>query len=222
MTFVNEPIAIVGTGCRFPGDSTSPSRLWDLLSQPRDVQSKIDRFNSGNFYNADGHRHGTSNVRDAYLLTEDPRTFDAQFFNISAGEADSIDPQHRILLETVYESLESAGASMESLRGSSTAVYVGVMCDDYTDIVYHDSENIPTYAATGSARSILSNRISYFFDWHGPSMTIDTACSSSLIAVHQAVQVLRTGESRVAVAGGANLIFGPSKLESLRVALAGS
>lgn len=211
MNYPHEPIAVIGTGCRFPGDSRTPSKLWDLLSAPRDVQSKIDRFRADNHYNADGHRHGTSNVRHAYLLAEDPRAFDAQFFNISAGEAETVDPQHRVLLETVYEALETGGISLESLRGSSTAVYVGVMCDDYTDVVYHDHANIPTYAATGSARSILSNRVSYFFDWHGPSMTIDTACSSSLIAVHQGVQVLRSGESRVAVAGGANLIFGPSK-----------
>lgn len=211
MPYTNEPIAVVGTGCRFPGESSTPSKLWSLLEKPRDVLSRIDRFNAENFYHADGHHHGASNVRDAYLLTEDPKAFDAQFFNISASEADNIDPQHRLLLETVYEGLESAGIPMESLQGSQTAVYVGVMCDDYTDVLYNDGEAIPTYAATGSARSILSNRISYFFDWHGPSMTIDTACSSSLIAVHQGVQALRSGDSRVAVAGGANLIFGPSK-----------
>lgn len=142
-------------------------------------------------------------------MAEDPRLFDPQFFGISAGEAESIDPQQRVLLEAVYESVESAGLKLESLQGSNTAVYVGVMCDDYAEILYHDIESIPTYAATGSARSIISNRISYVFDWRGPSMTIDTACSSSLIAVHQAAQVLRSGESSVAVAAGTNLIFGP-------------
>ena len=210
MSPANEPIAVIGSGCRFPGDSTSPSKLWNLLRQPRDVLSKIDRFQSDGYYHPDGHHHGTSNVRDSYLLSEDPRVFDPQFFKIQPGEAESIDPQQRLLLETVYESVEAAGLTIESLQGSSTAVYVGVMCDDYSTILYHDVESIPTYAATGSARSILSNRISYYFDWHGPSMTIDTACSSSLVAVHQAAQVLRSGQSRVAVAAGANLIFGPS------------
>ncbi|KAI1495559.1 hypothetical protein F5X99DRAFT_415001 [Biscogniauxia marginata] len=210
MSCTNEPIAVVGSGCRFPGESTSPSKLWDLLRNPRDVQRKIDRFKADNFYNQDGHHHGASNVLSAYLLSGDPRLFDAQFFNIPTSEAEAIDPQQRVLMETVYESLEAAGLSIESLAGSQTAVYVGVMCDDFSQIVYGDSENIPTYAAIGSARSILSNRVSYFFNWHGPSMTIDTACSSSLVAVHQAVQTLRSGESPVAVAAGTNLIFGPT------------
>ncbi|RYO86086.1 hypothetical protein DL764_009059 [Monosporascus ibericus] len=217
MPYIKEPIAVVGSGCRFPGGASSPSKLWDLLRDPKDVQRQIDRFRADNFYDQDGHYHGASNVLAAYLLAEDTKKFDAQFFNIPLSEAEAIDPQQRLLLETVYESLEAAGLSMESLSGSNTAAYVGVMCDDFSQIemltqdeVYGDSEDIPTYAATGSARSILSNRISYFFNWHGPSMTIDTACSSSLIAVHQAVQVLRSGESPVAIAAGTNLIFGPT------------
>lgn len=210
-SYKNEPIAIIGSGCRFPGDSSRPSKLWDLLSDPRDILRKIDRFRADNWYNKDGHHHGASNVLDSYLLSEDTRVFDAQFFSISASEAEAIDPQQRLLMETVYEALEASGSSIESLSGSKTAAYVGVMCDDFSQIVYGDGENVPTYAATGSARSIISNRISYFFNWHGPSMTIDTACSSSLIAVHQAVQVLRSGECPVAIAAGTNLIFGPSE-----------
>ncbi|KAH6677230.1 thiolase-like protein [Halenospora varia] len=149
------------------------------------------------FYNRDGHYHGASNVQDSYLLSEDPRLFDAQFFNIPPGEAESIDPQQRLILETVYEAVESSGLVLEALRGSNTAVFVG--------IIIH-----PTYAATGTARSILSNRVSFVFDWRGPSMTIDTACSSSSVATHQAMQVLRSGSSSVAVAAGANLIFAPN------------
>lgn len=210
-SYKNEPIAVIGSGCRFPGDSSRPSKLWELLSDPRDVLRKIDRFRADNWFNKDGHHHGASNVLDSYLLAEDTRVFDAQFFSISASEAEAIDPQQRLLMETVYEALEASGASIESLSGSNTAAYVGVMCDDFSSIVYGDTENVPTYAATGSARSIISNRISYYFNWHGPSMTIDTACSSSLIAVHQAVQVLRSGECPVAIAAGTNLIFGPSK-----------
>ncbi|KAI0199936.1 polyketide synthase PksB [Astrocystis sublimbata] len=99
---------------------------------------------------------------------------------------------------------------MESLRGSSTAVYVGMMCDDWSSMVFRDWESLPTYSATGVARSIVSNRISYFFDWHGPSMTLDTACSSSLVAVHHAIQALRSGESTIAVASGTNLILSPA------------
>ena len=114
-------------------------------------------------------------------------------------------------METVYESLEAAGLTIEGMQGSDTAVYVGLMCEEYSGIVAADVDQIPRYVATATARSIMSNRISYFFDWHGPCMTIDTACSSSLVAVHQAVQTLRDGTSKVAVAAGSNLLLGPCK-----------
>ncbi|KAI9661732.1 MAG: putative Hybrid PKS-NRPS biosynthetic cluster [Bathelium mastoideum] len=206
-----EPIAIVGSACRFAGGADSPSKLWELLRNPRDLLKEIpnERFNPNGYYHKDGSHHGTTNVRHAYLLDEDLRLFDAKFFNLSNHEADSIDPQQRFLLETVYESMESAGLTIEGLRGSDTAVYVGAMAVDYQDLINRDMNNIPTYFATGVARSILSNRISYFFDWHGPCMTIDTACSSSMIAVHQGVQALRANDSQVAVACGAELMLGP-------------
>ncbi|KAK2003782.1 putative polyketide synthetase [Colletotrichum falcatum] len=209
----SEPIAIIGTGCRFPGSCDSPSKLWELLEKPRDLLKEIpdDRFSADGFYHPKNSHHGTSNVRHSYLLDEDLRTFDASFFGIKAIEASSIDPQQRLLMETVYEALESAGLSVKQLQGSDTAVYVGVMSADFTDMLARDIEKFPTYFATGTARSILSNRLSYFFDWHGPSMTIDTACSSSLIALHQAVQVLRSQQSKVAVAAGSNLILGPEQ-----------
>ncbi|KAJ5327638.1 Acyl transferase/acyl hydrolase/lysophospholipase [Penicillium brevicompactum] len=208
-----EPIAIVGSACRFPGDATTPSKLWDLLKAPRDVLSEIPdtRFSTKSFFHPDGLHHGTTNVRHSYLLSGDHRLFDAQFFGTKPVEANSIDPQQRLLLETVYEGLEAAGIPMETLQGSDTAVYVGLMTNDYADMLGRDVQNFPTYFASGTARSILSNRISYFFDWRGPSMTIDTACSSSLIALHQAVQSLRSGETNVAVAAGTNLLLGPEQ-----------
>ncbi|KAF2193876.1 hypothetical protein K469DRAFT_744670 [Zopfia rhizophila CBS 207.26] len=208
---VPEPIAIVGSAHRFPGDANSPSKLWTLLSSPKDVQSLIPthRFSATGFYHPDGTHHGTSNVQHSYLLSEDPRAFDASFFGIKPAEANAIDPQQRLLLETTYESLEAAGITVDQLKGSDTAVYIGLMCTDYTDLLMRDPESIPTYTGTGTAASIMSNRISHFFNWHGPSMTIDTACSSSLVAVHQAVQTLRAGTSRVAIAGGSNLLLGP-------------
>lgn len=206
-----EPIAIVGSGCRFPGWVKSPSSLWKLLESPRDVAQDIpqDRFDTTGYYHPDGSHHGTTNVRQAYLLRDDLKVFDAAFFNISPNEADSIDPQQRLLLETVYEALEAGGHTIEGLRGSDTAVYVGTMGVDYYDALLRDINAIPTHFATGTNRAIISNRVSYFFDWHGPSMTIDTACSSSLIAVHQGVQALRSGESRVALACGTQVILGP-------------
>ncbi|KAF2268646.1 putative hybrid NRPS/PKS enzyme [Lojkania enalia] len=205
-----EPIAIIGSGCRFPGAASSPSKLWDLLREPRDVLQKIpiERFNTNGVYNPDGMYHGSTNVRGSYLLAEDYRHFDAQFFKIKPIEAHSMDPQQRILLETVYESLESAGQSITRLRGSNTAVYVGLMSEEYGDILSRDIDFLPTYFPTATARSIMSNRISYVFDWHGPCMTIDTACSSSLVAVHQAVQALRNGDAAMAIAAGSNLCIG--------------
>lgn len=211
-SYTTEPIAIIGSSCRFPGEVNSPSGLWELLRRPRDLRKPIDRFNTNSFYHPDGTHHGTTNVLESYLLSEDYRRFDAQFFNIQPAEAESIDPQQRLLLECVYESLEASGLMIEDLQGSSTAVYVGLMCCDYADVLMRNVDHMPTYTATGIARSIISNRVSYFFDWHGPSMTIDTACSSSLVAVHQAVLQLRNGGSRVAIAAGANLILGPGML----------
>ncbi|MCJ1434188.1 hypothetical protein MMC27_003555 [Xylographa pallens] len=206
-----EPIVVIGSGCRFPGGASSPSKLWELLSNPRDVLSEIPstRFNPHGFYHVDGEYHGHSNVKHSYLLDEDHRVFDVDFFNVSANEASAIDPQQRVLMECVYEALEDAGQPMSRLKGSDTAVYVGLMCEEYSDLQSRELNMMPTYFPTGTARSVVSNRISYFFDWHGPSMTIDTACSSSLVAVHQGVQALRSGASQLVIAAGTNLILGP-------------
>ncbi|KAK4217471.1 Nonribosomal peptide synthetase 14 [Rhypophila decipiens] len=209
----SEPIAIVGSGCRLPGGVRSPSQLWDLLKKPRDLLGKISpaaRFHTRAFYHPNGDHHGTANVSQCYLFDEDPRAFDHEFFGIHAGEAEAIDPQQRILLEVVYEAVcEAAGYSLDSLRGSQTGVFVGQMTDDYRDTLYRDVDNVSRYAATGISRAITANRVSYVFDWHGPSVSMDTACSSSLVALHQAVQALRNGESTLAVAAGVNLILGP-------------
>lgn len=208
-----ESVAIIGSACRFPGEASSPSRLWELLAAPRDVLTKIPptRFEPEGYYHEDGEYHGSTNVKESYLLSEDHRLFDPQFFKIKPVEAHCMDPQQRLLMETVYEGLETSGLTMEEMQGSDTAVYVGLMCEEYSAITACDIDQLPTYTATATARSIMSNRVSYFFDWHGPCMTIDTACSSSLVAVHQAVETLRNGTSRVAIAAGSNLLLGPSK-----------
>ncbi|KAK8914934.1 Fusarin C synthetase [Metarhizium anisopliae] len=215
-SIVREPIAVVGVACRFPGEATSPSKLWDLVCEKRDVQKPIssDRFNADAFYNINGEASGCTDVKRAYLLSEDIRLFDASFFRTNALEAEAMDPQQRLLLETVYEAIESAGLPLEDLQGSDTAVYVGSMTGDYHEMLLRDPQDMPKYMATGTARSILSNRLSYFFDWRGPSMTIDTACSSSLVAVHEAVTALRLGVSTIACAAGANLILGPEMMIS--------
>lgn len=140
-----EPVAIIGTGCRFPGSASSPSKLWDLLKQPKDLMQEIpsSRFNAQGHYHPDNTHHGTSNVQHSYLLDEDHRHFDAQFFGIKPVEANSIDPQQRLLMETVYESIESAGLKIEELQGSQTAVYVGLMCGDYSDMLMQSPDSIP-------------------------------------------------------------------------------
>ena len=138
--------------------------------------------------------------------------FDAQFFNITPQEARAMDPQQRLLLEVSYEAFENAGLTLQSLAGSATSCYVGAFTSDYRDIFTRDPEAAPKYTATGNSSSILSNRLSWFYDLRGPSMTVDTACSSSLVALHLACQSLRTGESRAAIVGGANLILSPESM----------
>ncbi|PFH59668.1 hypothetical protein XA68_12046 [Ophiocordyceps unilateralis] len=210
---IKEPIAVVGVACRFPGGANNPSKLWNLLCEKRDVQQTISRFNVDAFYDEDGQKPGCTNAKKAYLLSEDIRMFDAGFFRTSPHEAESMDPQQRILLETVYEATENAGMPLKE-DGSNVAVYVGNMTGDYHEMLLRDPQHLPKYMATGTARSILSNRVSYFFNWKGPSMTIDTACSSSLVAVHEAVTTLRLGVSDVACAAGTNLILGPEMMIS--------
>ncbi|KAJ5178976.1 hypothetical protein N7492_002186 [Penicillium capsulatum] len=186
-----EPIAIIGTACRFAGSSSTPSKLWELLENPRDVASQppADRFNINAFYDPEGSNPSTTNAREGYFLSDNVRAFDAPFFNISATEALALDPQQRILLEVMYESLETAG-QLDMLRGSSTGIYCG-------------------YGSVGVARNNLANRISYFFDWQGPSMSIDTACSASMVALHEAVTALSRGDCSLVAAPGANLMLSP-------------
>ncbi|KAF4625450.1 hypothetical protein G7Y89_g12719 [Cudoniella acicularis] len=137
------------------------------------VVRPINTIHKSVFYHPTAQHHGHSNVRHAYVLAADPGAFDAQFFGIKPVEAKALDPQQRLLLETVYEGLESAGLPVESLRGSDTSVYVGLMCHDYEAMLLRDLQAMPTYHTLGTQGSIIANRISYFFDWHGPSMTLD-------------------------------------------------
>ncbi|KAK0649293.1 hypothetical protein B0T16DRAFT_326350 [Cercophora newfieldiana] len=210
---VSEPIAIVGSSCRFAGGVTSPCKLWKLLLNPTDLSRRIprERFNADGFYHEDAEYHGTTDSPKAYFLDQDHRVFDATFFNIAPKEAEAIDPQHRMLLECVYEALESAGYTLNQYAGKKVAVYAGVMTADYDTLSQRDDLFTSQYYATGNARSIVSNRISYFFNFSGPSMTIDTACSSSLVALHQAVLSLRSGESEMACVTGVNLILTPEQ-----------
>ena len=210
---IAEPIAVVGSSCRFAGGVNATSQLWKLLVNPTDLSRHVpkERFNIDAFYHVDGEYHGTTNSPKAYFLDQDHRVFDSSFFNITPKEAEAIDPQQRMLLEVVYEALEDAGYTLGEYAGKMVAVFAGLMTGDYDTLSQRDELDTSQYYATGNARSILSNRISYYFNFNGPSMTIDTACSSSLVALHQAVLSLRSGECDMACVTGANLILTPEQ-----------
>ncbi|KAF7860820.1 hypothetical protein EAF04_008338 [Stromatinia cepivora] len=205
------PIAIVGIGCRFPGGASSPEKLWELLSEGQETWSEVpeDRFNWKSFHHPDPENGGTHNHRGGHFLDSDIATFDGKFFGISPQECEAIDPQYRLQLEVTYEALENAGLSLENLRGSDTAVYVATFGNDYAGIQYRDLDTVSKYHLIGTGSAMASNQISYLLDLRGPSITLDTGCSGSIVAIHQACQSLRTGEAKIAVAGGVSLIITP-------------
>ncbi|KAE8150832.1 putative polyketide synthase [Aspergillus avenaceus] len=204
-------IAIVGIGGRFPGEATNPDRLWDMVSNGRSALAEVpkDRFNIDAFYHPHAERQGTMNVRAGYFLKDDVALFDAPFFSITAKEAQAMDPQQRLALEIAYEALENSGMRLEDVLGSPIACYMASFTRDYAALRGHDADDLPTYEATGNGLAMISNRISWFFDLKGPSITFDTACSSSLVALHLACQSIRAGETKCAMVGGTNLILMP-------------
>lgn len=208
------PIAIIGIGCRLPGGATDTEKLWDLLSEGRSAWSETpeNRFNWKSFYHPSPEADGAHNHRGGHFLQQDTALFDAGFFGIPAYEAQAIDPQQRFLLETTVEALENAGLPLENLRGTDTAVYIAMFTRDYDRNLFKDPGDLPKYHVTGVGEAIVSNRISYLLDLHGPSMTLDTGCSGSMVALHLACQSLRTGESKIAIVGGTNLILSPDHM----------
>lgn len=208
-----EPIAIVGSSCRFPGDVTSPSKLWELLCKPHDLSREVppDRFTAKSFYHGNGQHHGATNSTRAYWLSEDPRLFDAAFFRIKPKEAEALDPQQRLLLEVVFEAMEAGGFPIDQYSGQEVGVFSGCMTQDYEALSVRDELAISQYFVVGNSRAIMANRLSHFFDFRGPSVSIDTACSSSLVALHLAVQGLRAGDCTMACVTGANLMLTPDQ-----------
>ena len=206
----NEPIAIIGLGCRFPG-AKDPAAFWQMLRDGVDAIREVpaDRFDQKAFYDPDPATPGKMNTRWGGFLDRVDE-FDAAFFGISPREALRMDPQQRLLLEVTWEALQDAGQVPERLAGTQAGVFIGIATNDYGRIQWDDLAQIDAYAGTGNALSIAANRISYVFDFRGPSLAIDTACSSSLVAVHLACTSLRNGESTLAVAGGVNLILSPA------------
>lgn len=206
-----DPIAIIGIGCRFPGGVDTPEKFWQLLVDEVDAITKIpdDRVDVAPFYDPLLASPGKVATDQGGFLDQVDQ-FDPSFFGISPREADTMDPQQRLLLEVAWEALEDAGQRIDRLRASKTGVFIGMWTNDYADKMYRATQDITLYMTTGGGRYAASGRLSYFFDFRGPSLTIDTQCSSSLVSVHMACQSLRMGDSNLALAGGANLILEPT------------
>lgn len=206
---INEPVAVIGVGCRFPGDIDGPERLWDFLTEKK---CAITAYPDRGFTNA-----GTFAESGGFL--KDVAGFDNRFFDIPPDEALRMDPQQRLLLEVSWEALEHAGIIPESLRLSRTGVFVGVSSTDYVRLVSASAQRKSTiWDNTGGSSSIIANRISYFLDIQGPSIVIDTACSSSLVAVHLACRSLSTWDCDIALVGGTNVLISPEPWGGFREA----
>ncbi|MBI3361099.1 MAG: AMP-binding protein, partial [Chloroflexi bacterium] len=206
----NEPIAIIGIGCRFPG-ANGPEAYWRLLCDGVDAVGDVpaNRWDGHALYDPDPAARGKMNTRWGGFLNQ-VDGFDSQFFKISPREAARMDPQQRLLLEVAWEALEDAGQDVERLAGTPTGVFVGISTYDYGQLQLNDLSVNDPYIVTGSALSIAANRLSYIFDFRGPSVAIDTACSSSLVATHLACRSLWSGDADLALAGGVNLILSPT------------
>jgi acyl transferase domain-containing protein/NADPH:quinone reductase-like Zn-dependent oxidoreductase len=213
------PLAIVGIGCRMPGGVTNPDQLWQLISAGKDGYCEVphDRWDWRRYFSDDENVPGKIYVRQGAFLQQDIKKFDAEFFGISPREARSLDPQQRLLLEATWEAIDDAGLSLDRLAGSRTGVYIGALTLDnmLTQMSAQNCANIGANSAASSTMTMLSNRLSYFLDVHGPSLSIDTACSSSLVAFHLACQSIWNGESEMALVGGVNVMFRPEYMVAM-------
>ena len=209
---MSDSVAIIGIGCRFPGNANGVSELWKMLMEGTDAVSEVfpERWSVENFYHPARGVIGKSVTRWAGQV-EDIDRFDCEFFGISPREASLMDPQQRMLLEVCWEAMEDAGEIPEAWRGRKVGVFVGGFALDYMlmQIGLKELYGVEPHTATGCMMTLLANRLSYCYGFTGPSMAIDTACSSSLVAIHQACNSLLSGESEMAIAGGVNALLSP-------------
>jgi 6-methylsalicylic acid synthase len=214
-----EPVAVIGIGCRFPGEADGPEAFWDLLLAGGETSSEVpgDRWRP---YAELSHQHAAV-LRDTVTrgnFLSGIEDFDTDFFGITPREAELMDPQQRILLEVAWEALEHAGIPPYSLAGSETGVFVGSCTDDYRRHLLEDVVNMDAWSGIGAARCAVANRLSHVLDLRGPSFALDTACSASLVALHLACQSLRSAESSLALVAGVNLLISPGETVTLNLA----
>lgn len=211
-----EPIAIIGMGCRFPGGANNPEKFWELLKNGVDAITEIpaDRWDINEIYDPDHTTPGKMNTRWGGFLDQIDG-FDPGFFGIPPREAAQMDPQQRLVLEVSYEALENAGQSREKVSGRQVGVFIASSIFDYGQRLLSDIHQVGPYGITGGVHCFLANRVSYLFNFRGPSLALDTACSSSLVAIHLAIKSLRNRDSDMALAGGVNVLISPATAVSL-------
>ncbi|WP_299876191.1 type I polyketide synthase [uncultured Cocleimonas sp.] len=210
MSEVKKKIAVVGMACRFPGEASSPDAYWDVLKNGKDVVTEVSSERWGtDFYKHPNKKEPGKSYTFAAGVLPQVDEFDAAFFGISPREAAQMDPQQRLLLELTWEALEDGKQIPQSLAGTQCAVYIGIASTDYAHRRMDDLSSLDPYSMTGNTASIASNRISYIYDLHGPSVSVDTACSSSLVALHQACNAIWNGDAPSAITGGVNMLLHP-------------